>query len=100
MAFQSIAAFIVAGVGLGSYYFYEKNRLAKEMEANRTNSYGKPSVGGPFTLVNQDGLPVTDKDFLGKYMLIYFGYTFCPDICPEELERMAQIVDQCIIRLR
>jgi protein SCO1/2 len=35
------------------------------------------------SLVNHDGLPVTEKTYAGKYMLIYFGYTFCPDICPE-----------------
>jgi hypothetical protein len=38
-------------------------------------------------------MPVTDLDFAGKFMLLYFGYTFCPDVCPEELDRMALIVD-------
>ena len=43
------------------------------------------SVGGPFTLTNTAGETVTEADFAGRHMLIYFGYTFCPDVCPTEL---------------
>jgi protein SCO1/2 len=53
-----------------------------------------PAVGGPFTLVNQDGKPVTNADFRGKYMLIYFGYTFCPDVCPTALTEVGQALDK------
>ncbi len=48
-------------------------------------STGKALIGGPFTLTNQNGKVVTDKDFRGRYMLVAFGYTYCPDICPAEL---------------
>lgn len=41
-------------------------------------------IGGPFTLVNQDGRPVTERTFAGKYRIMYFGYTFCPDVCPTD----------------
>ncbi len=51
---------------------------------------GTALVGGPFTLINQDGQTVTDKDFSGKHMLIFFGYTYCPDVCPTELQVMTQ----------
>jgi protein SCO1/2 len=44
--------------------------------------------GGPFELIDQTGHAVTNRDFLGNYMLIYFGYTHCPDICPTSLMRM------------
>lgn len=47
-------------------------------------------IGGPFALVDQDGRPVTDKDFDGRYRLIYFGYTYCPDVCPTDVQKMAQ----------
>ena len=50
-------------------------------------------LGGPFTLVDQTGRTVTDKDFAGKLMLVYFGYTFCPDVCPTELANMAAAYD-------
>ncbi len=46
-------------------------------------------IGGPFALVDQDGHAVTDRDFTGRYRLIYFGYTFCPDVCPTDLARNA-----------
>ncbi|MDX5365981.1 MAG: SCO family protein [Alphaproteobacteria bacterium] len=53
------------------------------------SSAGAPSVGGPFTLVNHLGETVTEQDFRGRYMLMYFGFTFCPDVCPTELGVMA-----------
>lgn len=45
-------------------------------------------IGGPFALTNQDGQPVTDQSFHGRMMLVEFGYTACPDICPMQLELM------------
>lgn len=56
-------------------------------------SSGTALVGGPFTLTDQDGRKVTEKDFLGKYMLVFFGYTYCPDICPTELQVMSAALD-------
>lgn len=51
------------------------------------------SIGGPFTLIDQHGNTVTDQSLRGQYLLIYFGYTFCPDVCPTELQAMSQAVD-------
>lgn len=45
-------------------------------------------IGGPFTLTDQDGKTVRDSDFAGKYRLVYFGYSFCPDICPVDLQKL------------
>ena len=55
---------------------------------------GGPVVGGPFTLENADGQTVTDRDFRGKYMLVYFGYTYCPDVCPTTLNAVADALDK------
>lgn len=44
------------------------------------------SIGGPFSLVDQDGRRVTDRDFAGRYRLIYFGFANCPDVCPVDLQ--------------
>lgn len=50
-------------------------------------------IGGPFTLVDHTGKTVNDSDFRGSYMLIYFGYTYCPDVCPMELAKMTRALD-------
>jgi protein SCO1/2 len=52
-----------------------------------------PEIGGPFTLVDQDGRTVTDESFRGKYMLVYFGFIYCPDVCPTSLARNAAALD-------
>ena len=54
----------------------------------------KAAIGGPFALTNQDGKRMTDQDFRGKYLLVTFGYTACPDVCPAELQTMANAMDQ------
>ena len=51
------------------------------------------SIGGPFQLAASDGRNVTDRDFRGKYLLIYFGYTICPDVCPTTLQSVVQALD-------
>lgn len=56
-------------------------------------SGGKALVGGPFELVNQDGKAVTEKDFLGQNLLVYFGFTFCPDVCPTELAKISAAME-------
>ena len=55
---------------------------------------GTALIGGPFSLTDQTGKAVTDADYRGRYMLIYFGFTFCPDVCPTELQVMATALDQ------
>jgi cytochrome oxidase Cu insertion factor (SCO1/SenC/PrrC family) len=58
-----------------------------------TTRTGTATIGGSFELVDQTGRTVTDVDFRGKLMLIYFGYTFCPDVCPTELQAVAGTMD-------
>lgn len=54
---------------------------------------GQPTVGGPFELINGDGQIVTEKTYAGKAMAVYFGFTFCPDVCPTELAIIADAID-------
>jgi len=52
------------------------------------------SLGGPFSLTDQNGMLRTEKDFRGKYMLVFFGYTYCPDVCPTTLAVMSAALDK------
>ena len=55
--------------------------------------YGRGSVGGPFTLTDPGGKPRSDSEFRGKLMIVYFGYTYCPDVCPADLMAITQALD-------
>jgi protein SCO1/2 len=60
----------------------------------RAATGGAPLIGGHFSLLDTSGKRVTDADFRGKLMLVFFGYTHCPDVCPTELQTMADVVDK------
>ncbi|KAG6833591.1 hypothetical protein H0H87_004218 [Tephrocybe sp. NHM501043] len=84
----SAALFVATGVGLFFYFRYEKEQLLVRREEERANKqYGRPQIGGPFNLLTPDGQPFTEQNLLGKWSLVYFGFTNCPDICPEELDK-------------
>ncbi|HTW34044.1 MAG TPA: SCO family protein [Rhizomicrobium sp.] len=50
---------------------------------------GTAAIGGPFVLTDQNGHPRSDRDFHGRFVLLYFGYSFCPDVCPTTLAKIA-----------
>eukprot|EP01068_Selenidium_serpulae_P020397 Selendium_serpulae@DN8423_c0_g1_i1.p1 len=79
--------------------FYLKKRQLKIAQRNQTaitesETFGTPKLGGSWTMTNHFGQVVTDKSYLGKYQLLYFGFTFCPDVCPEELEKQAAVLEE------
>ncbi|WP_324748938.1 SCO family protein [Sphingomonas sp. LY54] len=59
-------------------------------KAEETPPLAGASLGGPFTLTDQDGKQVSDTDFDGRYRLVYFGFTYCPDVCPVDLQVIGQ----------
>ncbi|XP_004709403.2 protein SCO1 homolog, mitochondrial [Echinops telfairi] len=94
VSWKSLAlTFAVGGAILACMKYFKKQKTEK-LEKERHRSLGKPLLGGPFCLTTHVGEPKTDKDYLGQWVLIYFGFTHCPDICPEELEKMIQVVDE------
>jgi protein SCO1/2 len=52
------------------------------------------NIGGPFALIDQHGHRITDRDFHGRFVLLYFGYTYCPDVCPTTLALMANVLER------
>lgn len=85
-------AAVAALLGGTGYYIYSQNSGDQFAEC-RGGQVGGGQIGGPFTLVNQSGQTVTDADVITKPTLVYFGYTFCPDVCPLDNARNAEAVD-------
>ncbi|ORX57426.1 SCO1 protein [Hesseltinella vesiculosa] len=93
---KAAALFVGTGAGLLLYFQSEKKRVEEERKAKaqETKTFGKPKIGAPFTLINAaTGQPTSSDEFNGRYYMVYFGFTHCPDICPEELDKMAEVVD-------
>ena len=86
-------AAVVAGLGFMLSQTVFPDRGADPFAACRQGAVGGGAIGGPFTLVNGDGQTVTEADILTKPSLIYFGYTFCPDVCPFDNARNAEAID-------
>lgn len=78
---------LMVGGAVGLLYFqYERDKQRTKVKQPKV--VGNPMVGGPYELVDDTGKKRGSSDFQGKYPLIYFGFTFCPDICPLELRKM------------
>jgi protein SCO1/2 len=58
----------------------------------QVQSTGKALVGGPFTMVDHTGKTVTQDDYKGRMMLMYFGFTYCPDVCPTRLLTLTKVL--------
>ena len=85
---------IVAGFLIGALGGALALVLTRGPAAPVVATTGTALIGGPFTLVGHDGKPVTDQAFRGKFMLVFFGFTHCPDICPAELQAMSAALDE------
>ena len=86
-----IACGLLLGGGLGLLLI--PGALRRLLPAGGVAAVGQATVGGPFSLIDHTGKRVTDADFRGKYMLVYFGFTFCPDVCPAGLQLMGAALD-------
>jgi len=71
-------------------FFWQKKKERHQRLAIKT--VGKSKIGGTWTLVDHTGNVKTSSDYLGKYLVIYFGFTFCPDVCPVELKKISKVI--------
>lgn len=84
--------FLLAGAG-----FSAGAQKSEETSAARLMDdlmWNRGPIGGPFALIDHTGKRRTDKDFRGKLLLIYFGYSYCPDVCPTDLQQIGLAVDR------
>lgn len=91
--YAGVAAGTVAAFLGGSAWYALKLRSDDPFASCRQGQVAGGDIGGPFTLVNPAGEQVTEADVITKPTLVYFGYTFCPDICPFDLARNVEAVD-------
>ena len=93
--FQKLLLF--SSIGCSAYLYirwcYGLYKTSQEKVTNKPRVYGELSVGGPFELVDTKGTMVSSETLLGNWVLLYFGFTYCPDICPEQMELMGDVVD-------
>ncbi|XP_060101978.1 protein SCO2 homolog, mitochondrial-like [Heteronotia binoei] len=82
------------GGGVLAAWLYVRREKQQQEKRRRIEELKKVAVGqGDFTLVDHTGRPRSKADFKGSWVLLYFGFTHCPDICPETLEKMSQAVE-------
>lgn len=90
----ALLAVVATAVFVGGPAWYIWQQRSGDVFADcRGGAIGGGDIGGPFTLLNGDGKTVTDKDVITRPTLLYFGYTFCPDVCPADNARNAEAVD-------
>lgn len=91
--YAGVAAAAIVGLLVGSAYWVTASRAGDPFAECRGGQVGGGDIGGPFTLTDETGATVTEKEVLTKPSLVYFGYTFCPDVCPMDNARNADAID-------
>ncbi|CAN8070055.1 unnamed protein product, partial [Agarophyton chilense] len=88
VTWRTLALCGAVGTGALLYYARERERQIKAVTARKT--VGKAAIGGPFELVDARGNAFTDEMLGGRWSVVYFGFTMCPDICPAEMTKVAE----------
>eukprot|EP00543_Licmophora_paradoxa_P006109 CAMPEP_0202442630 /NCGR_PEP_ID=MMETSP1360-20130828/2024_1 /ASSEMBLY_ACC=CAM_ASM_000848 /TAXON_ID=515479 /ORGANISM="Licmophora paradoxa, Strain CCMP2313" /LENGTH=282 /DNA_ID=CAMNT_0049058047 /DNA_START=6 /DNA_END=851 /DNA_ORIENTATION=- len=92
VSWPALGLVAVAAFSAVAYYQIERERRL-EIAMGKIVSTGKPAIGGPWSLIDLEGNLVTNKNFEGKWVLLYFGFARCPDICPSEMLKVGKVMD-------
>lgn len=93
VSFKQMIIALIVGAGVVSAAKTYNDQKVQRVMAQSQQVAGKAAVGGPFNLIDQDGKPFSDANLRGEFAVLYFGFTFCPDICPDELEKLSAAID-------
>jgi cytochrome oxidase Cu insertion factor (SCO1/SenC/PrrC family) len=91
LSFILILVLLAVALTAGYFLWQASDNLAG---LDRNVETGTARIGGPFTLIDQNRAKRSSADFRGRFMLIYFGYSYCPDVCPTTLSLMADALDK------
>lgn len=88
-----MAVTALVGSGLLTLWWWVDSEKQQQLQRKRVSQLKKVALGqGDFSLLDHQGQRRTKKDFLGRWVLLYFGFTHCPDICPDELDKLSAVV--------
>ena len=93
MSGLAAAGLLAGGLGCYAYFQYTMDQKRKATQHAYETSVGEAQVGGPFELTDTSGKMFSSASLHGEFSILYFGFTHCPDICPDELEKMAKALD-------
>lgn len=92
--YLAVSIFVMGiGIGIGMFVHQPQGVQVQFKGPTKIGSIGTPAIGGAFSLTNHKGQTVSDRDFRGRHLLVFFGYTYCPDICPTNLTNISDALD-------
>lgn len=95
-AWKAVVVLFVAGGAFTWWFGREKEKLRIQKEVESKRGMGKPLIGGNFTLMDTNNQPFTQENLKNenrKFSIVYFGFTHCPDVCPDELDKLGEMLD-------
>lgn len=93
MSWLMVGSTLAAATGGYAYLQWQLHKAREQQAKAQEKSVGTALVGGPFTLSDCYGKPFPSSKLHGEFAILYFGFTHCPDICPDELEKMAEALN-------
>lgn len=96
-SWKAVVVLLLAGGGFTYWFGKEKERLQIQKEVEAKRGMGKPLIGGPFSLIDTEGKEFTHENLKNddkRFSILYFGFTHCPDVCPDELDKLGEMLDE------
>jgi cytochrome oxidase Cu insertion factor (SCO1/SenC/PrrC family) len=90
----TVSATVITGVFIGLHYLKPDDKIPAKKRMGEVTYVGKAEIGGPWKMTDTNGNIMTHKDLAGKYYLIYFGFTQCPDVCPMSLNKISKVLQK------